>query len=324
MQRLYKFPLSPLCSSWLKKIIQAIRWRINVDDLQYELRSFEPKHDYLIAIDSDGCAFDTMEIKHKECFIPNIIKYWNLQSVSKYARAAAEFVNLYSKWRGINRFPGLTMTFNLLLDWPKVQKRGLTMPDVSSLQDWINHESKLGNPVLKAEVERTKDDVLTRALQWSIAVNDTIKDLVHGIPPFPFVRESLEKISEWADIIVCSATPYEALKREWVEHDMAKYTRVIAGQEMGSKKEHIRLASEKKYTVDNVLMIGDAPGDMKAAKSNSAKFFPVNPGYEEKSWELFFSEAADRFKNDQYEKNYESQLITDFKKLLPEIPPWKK
>lgn len=52
---------------------------------------FTPKHDYLVGIDSDGCAFDTMELKHKECFIPNIINYWGLQGVSKYAREAAEF-----------------------------------------------------------------------------------------------------------------------------------------------------------------------------------------------------------------------------------------
>jgi hypothetical protein len=37
-----------------------------------------------------------MEIKVKECVIPNLIKYWKLQAISKYARAAAEFVNLYS------------------------------------------------------------------------------------------------------------------------------------------------------------------------------------------------------------------------------------
>ena len=47
-----------------------------------------------------------MELKHKECFIPNTINYWGLQGVSKYAREAAEFVNLYSKSRGVNRFPG--------------------------------------------------------------------------------------------------------------------------------------------------------------------------------------------------------------------------
>ncbi len=107
--------------------------------------------------------------------------------------------------------------------------------------------------------------------------------MVHGVPPFPFVRESLEKISEWADIIVCSVTPTEALKREWEEHDIAKYTRAISGQEVGSKKEHINLASNGKYPEDHVMMIGDAPGDMKTAKANKAFFFPINPGKEENS-----------------------------------------
>ena len=135
---------------------------------------FEKKHDFLVAIDSDGCAFDTMEIKHKECFIPNIIYYWNLQAVSKYARAAAEFVNLYSKWRGINRFPALTMTFDLLMDWPEVQRRGVTIPRAQSLRDWIARETKLGNPALQAEVERSGDAVLQQSLAWSEAVNADI------------------------------------------------------------------------------------------------------------------------------------------------------
>ena len=55
----------------------------------------QPTKEFLVGIDSDGCAFDTMELKHKECFIPNTIKYYNLQAISKYAREAAEFVNLY-------------------------------------------------------------------------------------------------------------------------------------------------------------------------------------------------------------------------------------
>ena len=35
----------------------------------------QPTKEFLVGIDSDGCAFDTMELKHKECFIPNTIKY---------------------------------------------------------------------------------------------------------------------------------------------------------------------------------------------------------------------------------------------------------
>lgn len=293
-----------------------------MSDLQAELKNLQPRFPYLIAIDSDGCAFDTMEIKHKECFIPNIIKFWNLQPVSKYARAAAEFVNLYSKWRGINRFPALTMVFDLLKERPEVQKRNIRIPEVKSLRDWINRESKLGNPVLKGEVEKTKDPVLEQALRWSEAVNVTVADLVFGVPPFPLVRESLEKITGWADVIVCSATPVEALRREWAEHDIAKYTRIIAGQELGSKKEHIFLASDGKYKKENILMIGDAPGDHKAAKANEAKFFPINPGQEEESWDRFINQAAEKFKTGKYTIEYEKNLIEKFDDLLPEKPPW--
>lgn len=295
-----------------------------MSDLTAELKNLEPEHEFLVAIDSDGCAFDTMEIKHKECFIPNIVKYWHLQAVSKYARAAAEFVNLYSRWRGVNRFPALTLTFDLLQRWPDVQKRKVEIPTAASLRAWIERESRLGNPALEKEVEQTGDPILKQTLEWSKAVNETIADLVHGVPPFPFVRESLQTVSEWADIIVCSATPYEALRREWEEHEIDRYVRVIAGQEMGSKKEHIRLASEGRYSSEKILMVGDAPGDMKAAKANSALFFPINPGYEDGSWERFFKEGANNFRGGRYSADYEAELIQRFEALLPEEPPWKR
>ncbi len=295
-----------------------------MSDAQAPLKNFPKKHDFLVAIDSDGCAFDTMEIKHKECFIPNIIKHWDLQPVSKFARAAAEFVNLYSKDRGINRFPALVRVFDLLRDWPAVQKRNARIPEALAVREWITRESKLGNPTLTAEVDKTGDPVLAQALVWSKAVNATIADLVHHVPPFPFVRESLEKVSQWADILVCSATPGEALAREWEEHGIAKYAAVIAGQEMGSKKEHIALAANHRYEKSRMLMIGDAPGDMKAARGNGAVFYPINPGFEDESWECFYKEAADKFHDGQFTATYEAALIAEFDKLLPECPPWKK
>ena len=69
-------------------------------DPQLALRQFAKRNEFFIGIDSDGCAFDTMEVKHKECFIPNIIKSYDLAAISKYAREAAEFVNLYSQVAG--------------------------------------------------------------------------------------------------------------------------------------------------------------------------------------------------------------------------------
>ncbi|MFA4840012.1 MAG: HAD hydrolase-like protein [Candidatus Neomarinimicrobiota bacterium] len=295
-----------------------------MSDPQSELKNFKPNHRFLIAIDSDGCAFDTMEIKHKECFIPNIIKHWNLQPVSKYARAAAEFVNLYSQWRGVNRFPALIKTFDLLKEWPDVQARHVKIPEALPIREWIAMESKLGNPALKILVAANGNPVLKQALEWSEAVNASIADIVHGVPQFPFVRESLVKISEQADIIVCSATPEEALKREWEEHDIDQYVRIIAGQEMGSKKEQIQFASIGKFQKSDVLMIGDALGDLKAARANDAAFYPINPGEEEKSWQVFAEKYSDLFFTGKYTKEIENDLVTEFNRHLPEVPPWKK
>jgi len=288
-----------------------------------KLLAFKPRHSFFVGIDSDGCVFDSMEIKHKECFIPNIIKYWKLQAISKYARTAAEFVNLYSKWRGVNRFPALTKTFELLRDWPEPMRRGVKIPEVPMLQAWIDSGATLGNPALEAQVAKTGDPILKQTLEWSKAVNRSIADTVEGVPPFPYFRECAEKVGQQADIICVSATPGEALEREWQEHDIAKHAAVIAGQEMGSKKEHLKLATVGKYPQDNVLMIGDALGDLTAARANGALFYPINPGHEEESWERFLREGIDRFFNHAYAGDYEASLIAEFEKFLPGKPPWK-
>ena len=287
------------------------------------LIDLKKEKDFLIGIDSDGCAFDTMEIKHKECFIPNIINEWGLQAVSKYAREAAEFVNLYSKWRGINRFPALIDVIDLLADRDEVRKRNFILPDIESLRKWAAAESKLGNPALEEIVRRTNDPVLVRALKWSKAVNESVAKIVRDVPPFPFVRESLEKMIGKADVVVVSATPNEALEREWAEHDIAKYAKVIAGQEMGNKKECLGFAKGVKYSDHRTLMIGDAPGDLKAAQANNALFYPINPGNEDASWQRFYEEAFDKFIGGHYAGAYEESLIAEFDAYLPSTPPWK-
>lgn len=295
-----------------------------MSDPQADLKNMQPRHEFLIAIDSDGCAFDSMEIKHKECFIPNYIKYFDLQPVAKYAREAAEFTNLYSKWRGANRFISYTLALDLLQERPEVIARHAEIPELKGVRDWMKRESKLGNPSLTKEVEKTQDPDLKRALEWSLAVNESVANIVYNVPPFPLVRESLEMISQWADVIVCSATPHEALVREWEEHDIARYVRFIGGQEVGSKAEMLEMATANgKYEKRKSLMIGDAPGDMKAAKTNDILYFPINPNKEEASWEIFFNTAAEKFQAGEYAGDYEAERIAAFEALLPEVPPWK-
>jgi len=286
---------------------------------------YTPKHNFLIGIDSDGCAFDTMELKHKECFAPNTIHYWGLKGISKYAREAVEFVNLYSTSRGINRFPALVEVLQWLQRRPEVRDRGVKVEVPPSLLEWVKTETKLGNPALKKAVEATGDPALANTLAWSEAVNETVDLIVgDGVPPFPFVRECLEKVQNWADALVVSATPQAALVREWENQDLLPLVAAICGQEVGTKKESLQAAQkEGNYPPNHILMVGDAPGDYNAAVANAALFFPINPGAEEKSWERLYSEGLDRFFNETFAGDYQKQLLDEFNTYLPANPPWE-
>jgi phosphoglycolate phosphatase-like HAD superfamily hydrolase len=291
------------------------------------LKQFKPEHEFFIGIDSDGCAFDTMEVKHKECFGPNIVKHFGLASVSKMAREAFEFVNLYSKDRGCNRWIAVRKVLDYLAERPEVAERGAQVPPFKGLTAFLDSGCTLSNEGLLDFIGRNNDPALVPDLitmyDWTRDVNRTVGEIVHNVPPFPHVRECLDKAKAQADMIVVSATPNEALEREWQEHDIARYVEVIAGQEMGSKKEHLALAAKPNYAPDHILMIGDAPGDMKAARANDALFFPIGPGQEADWWQRLRDEALAKFFAGEYAGDYEAQLIREFDALLPEQPPWK-
>ena len=282
-----------------------------------------PQHESLLCIDSDGCTFDTMDVKQKTCFHTLIILHWGLEPIETYVREAAEFVNLYSRWRGQNRFLGLITMFDFLRERREVIESGIEMPRLPALRKFIASGVPLGNPTLEKAVNETRDPELTFLLNWSKEVNRWVAEKVTDVPPFKWVRESLEKVKANSDAICTSQTPVEALVREWNQHGIAEYVSVIAGQELGTKGEHISLASRGKYDPENILMIGDALGDKKAARHNNALFYPINPAHEEESWERFCKEAYDKFLNHDYAGEYEQACIAEFEALLPETPPWK-
>ena len=82
---------------------------------------------YFIGVDSDGTAFDSMTIKHTDSFIPAMISVWNLDSVRERVTEIEQYINLYSKDRGVNRVPGLLKTFEIMID------EGIFDKDVSDL-----------------------------------------------------------------------------------------------------------------------------------------------------------------------------------------------
>jgi phosphoglycolate phosphatase-like HAD superfamily hydrolase len=263
-----------------------------------------------------------MEVKQKEFFIPNALKYFNLFPVSKILRETWEFVNLYSVYRGGNRFPAILKVFELLAERPEIMNMGIKLPDFTPLKEWVNTETKLSNTTLRRYYNENNDKRLEAVLNWSETVNNEINEWLNGIPPFIHAVKSLEKICSIADIIVVSQTPGEALEREWIENDLKKYVKIIAAQEHGTKTEHLALAAGSKYPADNIMMIGDAIGDLDAAKNNGVLFYPIIPGNEDNSWERFLNEGLEKFISGNYRGSYEESLLRAFKNSLPENPPW--
>lgn len=284
------------------------------------LNGFSKKHDFLICIDSDGCAFDVMDLKHQECFCPAAVEHFSLQPVSRYARSTWDFVNLYSSTRGIHRLLALVRVLDLMEKRREVVERGFAVPRLPSLHEYIAKGLPLSNDGMREYLSAHPEKVdLASVIDWSEDVNTRVARMVHGIPPFPGVRESLTLSAEKADIAIVSATHSAALEHEWNEHGLMSFVSVVCGQEIGTKKACIE-SLKTRYDAGHVLMLGDAPGDMTAAHAGGAQFYPICPGAEVASWRDF-PLYAEKFFSGAYQAD-EAALAARFLALLPQTPPW--
>lgn len=271
---------------------------------------YEKTQDFLVCVDSDGCAMDTMEIKHRECFAPEMIKTWNLQENEEYILNLWYDLNLYTQTRGINRFKGLAETFKI------ISEKGIEIEDLDSLLNWVDTTNELSNRSLKNEIEKTDSKSLRMALEWSLNVNEAIENLPKGDEPFENVKEGLEALSKIVDISVVSSANGEALNDEWNRNELVPYLRALLGQEAGTKQYCIAELKKKGYDTEKILMVGDAPGDLQAAKNNDVKFYPILVNKEGFSWERLVNEAVPKLMNGEFDEIYQNQLIEEFNNSL--------
>lgn len=289
---------------------------------------YVPRRPFLICVDSDGCVFDTMGIKQRECFCPWMIQAFGLQPVALAARQCKEFADLFSPTRGANRHVTLTRILaELLPSHPEVRTRGFRVPRYPAYFSWVSDpssdlsDSGLKRAILDAATAKDGDEFRT-VLAWSERVNWAISEIVKGIPPFPGAQEALAVLADRADLVVVSATPKAALEREWQEHGIADLARLICGQEMGTKAAQIERIKAT-YACSHILVVGDALGDLRAAQMNGVLFYPIVPGDEEASWRRLSCEALGRFFDGTYSGQYEDGLLSRLKRALPEVPPWE-
>ena len=272
------------------------------------LDNFNKQKDFLICIDSDGCAIDTMDIKHIKCFGPCMVTEWNLEEWKEPILERWNEVNLYTLTRGINRFKGLAVALI------EINEKYITIEGLDEFVRWTEETKELSNESLEVEIEKTNNICLKKALEWSKSVNKAI-DLLSDDEKCPFegVKEAIILAKKVADIAIVSSANEKAVLDEWNKHGLLENVDIVLTQNIGSKSYCINKLIAKGYSRNNVLMVGDALGDLKAAEENEALYYPIMVRKEKESWIRFSKEALERFTSNSYYGEYQEKVIAEFK-----------
>lgn len=275
------------------------------------LEKFKKKKEFLICIDSDGCAIDSMNIKHIECFGPCMVKEWNLEKWEDIILKRWNEINLYTMTRGTNRFLALSMALS------EIDKTYHLIEGIKEFKKWAEQAAELSNQAVEEMYKTTGIEIFDRALSWSKAVNQAITQLPEeAIKPFHGVKEGLQSAQQYADVAIVSSANAEAVQAEWKRYELLEKTDICLTQNEGSKAYCIKKMLEKGYQKNHVLMIGDAPGDKKAAESNGVLYYPILVRQENKSWDIFITEALPKFLEETYEGSYQEQQNQKFEENL--------
>ncbi len=289
------------------------------------MRDYVKRKQYLICIDSDGCAMDTMDVKHERCFGPRMVEEWGLTEWEEPILKRWNELNLYSMTRGINRFKGLARMLR------EVNDTYCPIEGIETLERWVEESPELSNPALERAIgeaapgplgvtvpreaapqatcnstEPEAPAILSKALSWSRRVNASIDALPDEAKrPFEGVKEALAFAHTYADIAIVSSANLQAVEEEWTLHGLMEQVDILLAQDAGSKAFCIGELLKKGYDADKVMMTGDAPGDYEAAKQSGVFFYPILVRHEAESWREFVEQAVPRLRNGTYGGEYQ-------------------
>lgn len=271
---------------------------------------YRKKKDFLICIDSDGCAMDTMDIKHFRCFGPCMVEEWGLEANRDKILERWNEMNLYSMTRGINRFKALALALK------EIDESGTPIEDVDTLVRWADEADELSNASAAKEAGRTGSIAMKKALSWSEHVNQRIRELPEEEKkPFEGAKEAIAWAHEYADVAIVSSANLDAVLEEWEKHGLLPHVDVVLAQNAGSKAACIEKLLTFGYDREKVMMIGDAPGDLKAAQKNGVFYYPILVKKEKESWERMH-EAVEKLRNGSFDDAYQAELSEEFRRNL--------
>lgn len=250
----------------------------------------------IIAFDSDGCVLDAMEPKHRYCFGPAAVEVYGLKEMEDVFLEEWNRVNLYAPTRGINRFAGLAEVFENL------RRMGYSVPSQEALRAWCATSPALSEKLLEQDCAGNK--TLEHALEWSRLVNQKTREIEDKIVPFPGAAEAVHAAASTVHIAVVSSAKEQQIRTEWQKFGIADCVKWFHGQESGTKAQC--LAKLKAETDAEILMVGDALGDLDAAQQNGLLFYPIQPGAETASWTAFREQYLPMFKRGGYTMDNEN------------------
>lgn len=258
--------------------------------------------EFVFCVDSDGTVMDTMTYKHELFFGPIAADQFEIKD-KKIFQKNWEDINLYSKTRGINRFTGLVKTLE------SVNYDGM---NIKNLKKWVYESSSLSNESLEKEIENKDSKDLKYALVWSNLVNEKLSKAEGHDEPFEGALVSLNKMANLGKVHIVSSANRQAIEEEWTRHGLIEYVNDLYCQESGQKKDVINRLIKEGTDPANILMIGDASGDIEAAKENNTWFYPILVGKEKESWENLYNNVLDKLISGNFTKKEEQEYEKSF------------
>jgi FMN phosphatase YigB (HAD superfamily) len=273
------------------------------------------RHDYLICIDSDGCAMDTMKCEHFHCYGPCMVMEWELDQWRVEILERWNEINLFQMTRGINRYKALALALS------EVDENFVTIPGVQTLKAWAENVDQLSSDALQAAIAITPDlegkECLRKAMAWSEAVNDNILMLPDDLkPPFRGVKKALVASRVMADIVVIGDNR-DKVNQEWNACSFMMYVDSVFTRDQGGLDACLTKAEKLGYDPGHILLVGDTPIDLQMAEEKGICFYPILVGHEKQSWFEFVDRGLEWLTSGDYDA-YQFEKKAQFLKNLSE------
>lgn len=276
----------------------------------------------IVVVDSDGCVLDSMEVKHRKAFFPALDLIWEFGELFSMAEKTWLEINLYSEFRGANRFAALSTFFDrMTLNAPSGLRD--SFPDTSGLKKWIETTSVLSEASLAEACENAAGegrDILEQSLRWTREVNRMVSAMPAPLA-YAGARGALESLQPHGiPLYVVSSANRPAIETDWKEAGVSDLAVRVFGQEDGSKADVLISLAEPLSAGNGLLMVGDSPGDEHAALVSGGLFFPIIPRREAQSWLDFREAVLPRFFRDELVPTDLKPYIDQFHQAL-QLPP---